>query len=91
MNEGIQSVEYYLFISEKLAYDPDVSPYIGYSLRPMLLLAHAILTSALERKETRGAHIRNDYPERNDALAACSICQYQNGEHHISYVEEDAL
>ena len=91
LNEGIQSVEYYLFISEKLAYDPDVSPYIGYSLRPMLLLAHAILTSALERKETRGAHIRNDYPERNDAFAACSICQYQNGEHHISYVEEDAL
>jgi succinate dehydrogenase / fumarate reductase flavoprotein subunit len=89
--EGIQSVEYYLSISEKLSYDADVSPYIVYSLRPMLLLARAILTSALARKETRGAHIRQDYPERSDAFARCSICQYQNGEHRISYTEEDEL
>ena len=89
--EGIQSVEYYLSISEKLSYDADVSPYIVYSLRPMLLLARAILTSALARKETRGAHIRQDYPERSDAFARCSICQYQNGEHRIFYTEEDEL
>ena len=89
--EGIQSVDYYISISDKLAYDSDVSPYIGYSLRPMLLLARAILTSALERKETRGAHIRNDYPERDEKLAFCSICEYQNGEHSISYAKEDEL
>lgn len=89
--EGIQSVDYYLSISEKLSYDSDVSPYIGYSLRPMLLLARAILTSALERKETRGAHIRNDYPERSDEFAFCSVCEYQNGEHCISYVKEDEV
>ena len=89
--EGIQSVDYYLSISEKLSYDSDVSPYIGYSLRPMLLLARAILTSALERKETRGAHIRNDYPERSDEFAFCSVCEYQNGEHRISYVKEDEV
>ena len=89
--EGIQSVDYYISISDKLAYDSDVSPYIGYSLRPMLLLARAILTSALARKETRGAHIRNDYPERDEKFAFCSICEYQNGEHSISYVKEDEL
>lgn len=89
--EGIQSVDYYLSISEKLAYDSDVSAYIGYSLRPMLLLARAILTSALARKETRGAHIRNDYPERSDEFAFCSICEYQNGAHHVTYVKEDEV
>ena len=89
--EGIQSVDYYLSISEKLTYDPDVSPYIGYSLRPMLLLARAILTSALARKETRGAHIRDDYPERSSEFAFCSVCEYQNGAHRISYVKEDEL
>ena len=89
--EGIQSVDYYLSISEKLAYDSDVSPYIGYSLRSMLLLARAILTSALERKETRGAHIRNDYPERSDEFAFCSVCEYQNGVHHVTYVKEDEV
>ena len=89
--EGIQGVDYYLSISEKLVYDSDVSPYIGYSLRPMLLLARAILTSALARRETRGAHIREDYPECCSEFSFCSVCDYRNGEHRISYVKEDEL
>ncbi len=32
----------------------------------MLDIAETILTSALLRKESRGAHVRVDYPERND-------------------------
>ena len=89
--EGISSIDYYLSISEKLVYDADVSPYIGYSLRPMLILARAILTSALNRKETRGAHIREDYPELSDEYALCSLCEYQDGKHNISYVKEDEI
>ena len=91
MSEGIKSIDYYLSISEKLVYDSDVSPYIGYSLRPMLILARAILTSALNRKETRGTHIREDYPELSDEYALCSLCEYQDGEHNISYVKEDEI
>lgn len=87
--EGIKSVDYYISVSEKLIYDIDVSPYIGYSLKPMILLARAILTSALSRKETRGSHIREDYPQRSDEFALCSVCDYKNGEHHISYIKED--
>ena len=91
LSEGINSVDYYLSISEKLVYDSDVSPYIGYSLRPMLLLARAILTSALNRKETRGAHIREDYPESRNEYALCSVCDYQDGNHKVSYVKEDEI
>jgi succinate dehydrogenase / fumarate reductase flavoprotein subunit len=36
-------------------------------LEYLLGLAEAILHSALERKESRGAHYREDYPERDDA------------------------
>ena len=89
--EGIQGVDYYISISDKLTYDSDVSPYVAYSLRPMLLLARAILTSALERRETRGSHIRDDYPERNEKFAFSSICEYKDGEHLISYAKEDEL
>ena len=89
LNEGIQSVDYYLSISDKLMYDSDTSPYVGYSLRPMLLLSRAILSSALARKETRGAHIRNDYPERSEEYAYCSVCSYKNGEHLVSFEKED--
>ena len=89
--EGIKSIDYYLSISDKLVYDTDVSVYIGYSLRPMLLLARAILTSALSRKETRGAHIRKDYPAQSVEYAYCSVCDYKDGEHVVSYQKEDEV
>ena len=87
--EGIKNIDYYLSISDKLVFDADVSIYIGYSLKPMLILARAILTSALIRKETRGAHIRQDYPKASDEFECCSICEYKNGTHSLSYKKED--
>ena len=87
--EGIRGVDYYLSVSDKLIYDADTSPYVAYSLRPMLLLARAILSSALARKETRGSHIRNDYPERSAEYAYCSVCDYENGAHTVSFEKED--
>jgi L-aspartate oxidase len=38
-------------------------------LRNMVLLAHEIITSALEREESRGAHYRRDFPETDPDLA----------------------
>jgi succinate dehydrogenase / fumarate reductase flavoprotein subunit len=35
-------------------------------LNNMLRVAEVIVYSALQRQESRGAHFRNDYPERND-------------------------
>jgi succinate dehydrogenase/fumarate reductase flavoprotein subunit len=32
----------------------------------MSRVAHAILASALARTESRGAHFRNDFPQRDD-------------------------
>jgi succinate dehydrogenase / fumarate reductase flavoprotein subunit len=89
--DGIRRVDDYLSVTDACIYDSDVSPYTGYALRPLLLLTRAILTSALARKETRGAHIRKDYPEQSDEFAFCSVCKYQDGEHCISYAKEDEL
>lgn len=89
--KGIQGIDNYISLSDSMVYDSDVSAYFGYSVRPMLLLARAILTSALARKETRGAHIRNDFPECNAEYERCSICDYQNGKHIVSFEKEDEL
>jgi succinate dehydrogenase / fumarate reductase flavoprotein subunit len=38
----------------------------AFELANMLKTAEAIVFCALQRRESRGAHYRNDYPERND-------------------------
>ena len=43
-----------------------VNPKAWYDLRSMCIVARAILTSALARKESRGAHLRTDYPLQDD-------------------------
>ncbi len=40
----------------------------AYDVQSMLVNAEALLLSALERKESRGAHARSDYPKTDDQL-----------------------
>jgi succinate dehydrogenase / fumarate reductase flavoprotein subunit len=46
----------------------------------MLDCAEAITLSALERRESRGAHSRTDYPDRNDAEWLFHLTVQQDGE-----------
>jgi len=41
----------------------------AYDLRSMLVNAEALLRSAIERQESRGAHARSDFPKPDDAQA----------------------
>ncbi|MBE5970478.1 MAG: FAD-binding protein [Lachnospiraceae bacterium] len=45
-----------------------------------LVLAKAMLMAALERKESRGAHTRVDYPKASDEYLKTSVLKYENGE-----------
>src|SRR5207253_4026383 len=42
-------------------------------LTNLLTVAHAITRSARERKESRGAHFREDYPNKDTALSPVNI------------------
>jgi succinate dehydrogenase / fumarate reductase, flavoprotein subunit len=42
-------------------------------LRNLLAVSEAITRSALERKESRGGHFRDDYPEKDPAYAAFNV------------------
>jgi succinate dehydrogenase / fumarate reductase flavoprotein subunit len=42
-------------------------------LRPMLVNAEALFRSALERRESRGAHARSDYPRADPRLARVNL------------------
>jgi succinate dehydrogenase / fumarate reductase flavoprotein subunit len=56
---------------------------LGY----MLDAAEAMVVAALERKESRGAQFRTDYPERNDAewLKHIDISRGEDGAPKVSY------
>ena len=57
--------------SRSLAFNPGW--HTATDLHPMLVNAEALLRSALERKESRGAHARSDYPKLDDELGAVNF------------------
>ncbi len=46
-------------------------------LKNLLTVSEAITRSALERKESRGGHFRDDYPAKSEACATFNIVSYQ--------------
>ena len=85
LRKGIEDVDFYLDIADKINYDSSVMPYFNYSLTGILTLARAVLVSADARHESRGAHFRSDYPEENRELQAASVISYDNGAYRVRY------
>ena len=55
-------------------------------LENMLLLARVITLGALARNESRGAHYKPDYPNRDDAnWLKTTRAKYVNNEIHLTY------
>jgi succinate dehydrogenase / fumarate reductase flavoprotein subunit len=52
----------------------------AYDLRSMLVNAEALLRSALERKESRGAHARSDYPKLDDDMGKVNFITFKTAE-----------
>lgn len=88
LKNGIESVDYYLSVSDSINYDSSVAMHELYSLVGILQLARATLTCALERRESRGAHFRNDYPDTNSNYAYASIISYNDGEYRVNLDKE---
>jgi succinate dehydrogenase / fumarate reductase flavoprotein subunit len=57
--------------SNTLAFNPGW--HTALDLRSLLVNAEALLRSALERKESRGAHARSDYPETDERLTSVNF------------------
>ena len=85
---GQADIDYYLSVAERLRYDPSVMPYFNYSLTGILTLARATVTSALFRRESRGAHYRSDYPKTDEGYGFATIISYDNGNYSVRLDEE---
>jgi len=80
-----------LFINNKsLHANPELVD--SLNVRKMLKLAIAVTQGALNRTESRGAHTREDYPERNDAdWLKRSLFHWRDDKLKISYETLDIM
>ncbi len=64
----------------------------GKEERQRLLLAKAMVCSAIERKESRGAHARTDFPERDDVhFKKTTVAEYDGKNIRITFRPLPAL
>ena len=90
LTKGLEDIDYYLSVAERIRYDPSVMPYFNYSLTAILTLARATVTCALSRRESRGAHYRSDFPKTDAAYRAATIIAYDGGNYSVRLDEERA-
>lgn len=91
LRRGIEGLDCLIVESRDKVPSCDLLPYYAFRARPMMVLARAILTCAEARRETRGAHIRDDYPEMSAEFEKCTLIRYNEGNYDISYESEDAI
>ena len=89
LEEGLASLEFLADAAHKINFDAGVSLYENFRLGPMVLLAQASVMSALAREETRGAHIRSDFPETRTEYARSSLVSCTQGKLELSWRTEN--
>ncbi len=58
-------------------------------LKNLLAVAEAVVRSALDRRESRGAHFREDYPSKDEAHGYHNTVTSRGGDGHMSVVRLD--
>ncbi len=74
-----------LRIGSDKSYNLDILDW--FELRAMLATAEAVVSAALSRTESRGAHQREDFPESKDAFAKNQILGLRDGELRATWSE----
>jgi len=83
LNEGLRQLDEIEERMGELGIHPDIAGYQdlahAYDLKSSALAARATLEAALERRETRGAHNRSDYPQMDPELQVNLVWSPETG------------
>ncbi|MGZ8452026.1 MAG: FAD-binding protein, partial [Candidatus Binatia bacterium] len=82
--EGMQQQLPSLKVAAAQPYNLDLQDW--FELRAMLTTAAAIVTAALARTESRGAHQREDFPAPDDSFLKNQVVALDNGELRTSWI-----
>jgi succinate dehydrogenase/fumarate reductase flavoprotein subunit len=85
LSKGIAEIDGMIKIANAGICRSDMPVYMNERTAYMLLMAKAILMSALAREESRGAHYRSDHPETKDSYCGCSTAGYKDGDIVIGF------
>lgn len=90
LRDGIKDVDFFLDAAKKMRFDVHADIYRCYSAESRLILAKAVLLSALAREESRGAHFREDFPETKPEFEKASYADYNGGDITVSFGKDGA-
>jgi succinate dehydrogenase / fumarate reductase, flavoprotein subunit len=94
LQEGLARLDEVAARSRAMEVRPDLAGYAdlahAFDLQGSLLAARATLECALERRESRGAHSRLDYPDQDPRLQVNLIWDLDNGVTHQRPAEPSA-
>jgi succinate dehydrogenase/fumarate reductase flavoprotein subunit len=76
-------------VSAESLYNLDLQDWL--ELRAMLATAEAVVSAALARKESRGAHQRDDFPNADECLLKNQVMELKNGELSSEWIESVSL
>ncbi len=77
LNEAAANIDHWCrYVLALQFHDP-----VGWRLQDMLCVSRLMIQAALRRTETRGCHVRIDFPQRDD----------ENWNHHTTFCREDDL
>jgi succinate dehydrogenase/fumarate reductase flavoprotein subunit len=70
-------------VTEEALYNLNLQDHL--ELRAMLITAEAVVRSALNRNESRGAHQREDFPNSDKSLLKNQVTEMNNGEQALRW------
>jgi succinate dehydrogenase / fumarate reductase flavoprotein subunit len=84
MREALEALDAYKLRASQVGVTGQRDYHAGWhtalDLRNLLTVSEAIARSALERRESRGGHFRDDYPDKHEEFATVNVMVKQVGD-----------
>ena len=79
ISKSMETVDHFLAIKDEISFNESELEYFNYRIDGLLNLGKAMLVCADSRHESRGSHLRSDYPDTSDEYKKATITSLEGG------------